>query len=278
MTDHYAVVGNPVAHSASPAIHAEFARQTGHDLDYAALLAPLDGFAACIADFRARGGKGVNVTLPFKHEAWNLVAAHAGYALNAEAVNTIDFRDGKSIGYNTDGIGLVRDIQENLQCAINGRRVLLLGAGGAAYGVMEPLLRERPMQLVVANRTVQKAVALVGHFGKLQHLSMSGISAKPVGELRNSKFDVVINATSAGLNDEMPLLPSGIFAAGALAYDMVYGRHTPFMKFAAQHGAKISGGIGMLAEQAAESYFIWRGVRPDTAPVIAMLKGVNRES
>jgi shikimate dehydrogenase len=272
MTDHYAVVGNPVAHSASPAIHAEFARQTGHDLDYATLLAPLDGFAACIADFRARGGKGVNVTLPFKHEAWNLVAAHAGYAAHAEAVNTIDFRDGKVIGHNTDGIGLVRDIQENLQCAIEGRRVLLLGAGGAAYGVMEPLLRERPEQMVIANRTVQKAVALVGHFEKLRHFTTSGITAKPYIELRNSKFDVVINATSAGLNDELPPLPPGIFAAGALAYDMVYGRRTPFMQFAAQRGAKISGGIGMLAEQAAESYFIWRGVRPDTAPVIALLK------
>jgi shikimate dehydrogenase len=272
MTDKYAVVGNPIAHSVSPAIHAEFARQTGQELDYVRLLAPLDGFAACIADFRAEGGKGVNVTLPFKHEAWNLVAAHAGYALNAEAVNTIDFRDGGIIGYNTDGIGLVRDIKENLQCVIKDKRVLLLGAGGAAYGVMEPLLREHPRELVVANRTVHKAVALVGHFEKLQNLPVSGISAKPYPELRNSEFDIVINATSAGLKDEMPPLPSGIFASGALAYDMVYGRHTPFMKFAAEHGAGISDGTGMLAEQAAESFFIWRGVRPDTASVIKLLR------
>jgi shikimate dehydrogenase len=236
------------------------------------LLAPLDGFAACIADFRARGGKGVNVTLPFKHEAWNLVTAHAGYALNAGAVNTIDFRDGKIIGYNTDGIGLVRDIKENLQCAIQHKRVLLLGAGGASYGVMEPLLREHPEQLVVANRTVQKAVALVGHFEKLQNLSINGVLAKPYHELRHSKFDIVINATSAGLNDEMPSVPSGVFASGALAYDMVYGKHTPFMEFAAKYGANISDGTGMLAEQAAESFFVWRGVRPDTAPVIALLK------
>ena len=272
MTDHYAVVGNPVAHSMSPAIHAEFARQTGQDIDYMRLLAPLDGFAACIADFRARGGKGVNVTLPFKHEAWNFVTAHAGYALNAGAVNTIDFRDGKIIGYNTDGIGLVRDIKENLQCAIQHKRVLLLGAGGASYGVMEPLLREHPEQLVVANRTVQKAVALVGHFEKLQNLSINGVLAKPYHELRHSKFDIVINATSAGLNDEMPSVPSGVFASGALAYDMVYGKHTPFMEFAAKYGANISDGTGMLAEQAAESFFVWRDVRPDTAPVIALLK------
>lgn len=272
MTDHYAVVGNPVAHSMSPAIHAEFARQTGQDIDYIRLLAPLDGFAACIADFCARGGKGVNVTLPFKHEAWSLVTSHVGYALNASAVNTIDFRDGKIIGYNTDGIGLVRDIKENLHCAIQDKRVLLLGAGGATYGVMEPLLRERPEQLIVANRTVQKAVALVGHFEKLQNLCINKVSAKPYHELRGSKFDIVINATSAGLNDEMPPLPSGIFASGAFAYDMVYGKHTPFMKFAAEYGAKISDGGGMLAEQAAEAFFVWRGVRPDTSPLIAMLK------
>jgi shikimate dehydrogenase len=272
MTDHYAVVGNPVAHSMSPAIHAEFARQTGQDIDYVRLLAPLDGFAVCVADFRARGGKGVNVTLPFKHEAWNLVTAHAGYALNARAVNTIDFRDGKIVGYNTDGIGLVRDIKKNLQCAIQDKRVLLLGAGGATYGVMEPLLREHPEQLIVANRTVQKAVALVGHFEKLWSFSINGVLAKPYDELRQSKFDIVINATSAGLNNEMPSLPSGVFASGALAYDMVYGRHTPFMRFAAGYGAKISDGTGMLAEQAAESFFVWRGVRPDTAPLIALLK------
>ena len=272
MTDHYAVVGNPVAHSMSPVIHAEFARQSGQDIDYIRLLAPLDGFAACIADFRARGGKGVNVTLPFKHEAWNLVTTHAGYALNAGAVNTIDFRGGKIVGYNTDGIGLVRDLKENLRCAIQDKRVLLLGAGGATYGVMEPLLRERPEQLVVANRTVQKAVALAAHFEKLRNFSRNGILVKPYQELRESKFDIVINATSAGLSGEMPLLPSGIFASGALAYDMVYGKHTPFMKFAAQHGAKIADGTGMLAEQAAESFFVWRGVRPDTAPVFAMLK------
>jgi shikimate dehydrogenase len=272
MTDHYAVVGNPVAHSMSPAIHAEFARQTGQDIDYIRLLAPLGGFAACIADFRARGGKGVNVTLPFKHEAWGLATSHVGYALNASAVNTIDFRDGKIIGYNTDGIGMVRDVIENLHCVIQDKRVLLLGAGGATYGVMEPLLREHPEQLVVANRTVQKAVALVAHFDKLQNLSINGVLAKPYHELRHSKFDIVINATSAGLKDEMPPLPSGIFASGALAYDMVYGKHTPFMKFAAEYGAKVSDGTGMLAEQAAESFFVWRGVRPDTTPLIAMLK------
>jgi len=278
MTDHYAVVGNPVAHSVSPRIHAEFARQTGQDLDYVSLPAPLDGFAARIADFRSRGGKGVNVTLPFKHEAWQLAEAHAGYALAAGAVNTIDFRNGKIIGYNTDGVGLVQDIRENLRCAIKGKRVLLMGAGGATYGVMEPLLREHPEQLVAANRTLQKAIDLVGHFENLQRCSVRGVSARPYPELRYSRFDIVINATSAGLTDQMPPLPAGIFEPDSLAYDMVYGKRTPFMKFAAEHGARVSDGTGMLVEQAAESFFIWRGVRPQTAPVIALLKGVNSES
>jgi shikimate dehydrogenase len=272
MTDHYAVVGNPVAHSVSPAIHAEFARQTGQDLDYARLLAPRDGFRSAVLKFRDGGGKGVNVTLPFKHEAWKLVTVHAGDALDAGAVNTIDFRNGRITGYNTDGIGLVTDLEQNLKFPIRNKRVLLMGAGGASYGVMHPILNARPELLVVANRTRDKAIALVAHFRKFARLALRGMSAQPYQELGASQFDLVINATSAGLSGEMPALPPGIFAAGALAYEMVYGKHTPFMKFAAAQGARVADGLGMLVEQAAAAFFIWRGVRPDTAPVIALLK------
>jgi shikimate dehydrogenase len=272
MTDHYAVVGNPVAHSRSPQIHAEFARQTGQDLDYARLLAPLDGFKAAILKFRDDGGKGVNVTLPFKHEAWDLVNVHRGCALDAEAVNTITFQDGKIIGDNTDGIGLLTDLERNLAFPVRGKRVLLMGAGGATYGVMHPILNARPERLVVANRTLDKAVSLVAHFNRFEKFAIGGVSAQPYQKLAGSQFDLVINATSAGLNDEMPALPAGVFAPGALAYDMVYGKATPFMKFAAGQGATIADGLGMLVEQAAESFLIWRGVRPQTAPVIALLR------
>ncbi len=272
MSDQYAVIGNPVAHSKSPVIHAEFARQTGHDIAYTTIFAPLDGFRTEVLKFRDAGGKGLNVTVPFKHEAWNLVGAHAGYALDAGAVNTIKFIDGQMVGYNTDGIGLVRDIQDNLKYPIQGRRVLLMGAGGATYGVMHPLLSEHPDTLIVANRTPDKAVSLVAHFQKFEKFAINGISARPYSQLSDTKFDLIINATSAGLSDEMPPLPNDIFAADALAYDMVYGKTTPFLHFAQERGARSADGTGMLVEQAAESFFIWRGVRPQTAPVIARLR------
>ncbi len=272
MTDNYAVIGNPVAHSRSPLIHAEFARQTGQDISYTMILAPLDGFRDAALKFRDTGGKGLNVTLPFKHEAWNLVNERAGHALDAGAVNTIKFIDGRMVGYNTDGLGLVRDIKDNLRCPIRGKRLLLMGAGGATYGVMEPLLREQPGQIVVANRTLDKAARLAGHFEKFQSFAVRGISVHPYEALGGAQFDLVINATSAGLSDEMPPLPDAIFATGALAYDMVYGKTTPFLRFAQARGARIADGTGMLVEQAAESFFIWRGMRPQTAPVIEMLK------
>lgn len=272
MTDHYAVVGHPVAHSLSPEIHAAFARQTGQDIDYVKLPAPRDGFAATVLKFRAGGGKGVNVTLPFKREAWDLAEAHQGYALDAEAVNTIDFREGKIVGHNTDGIGLVTDLECNLEFPILEKRVLIMGAGGATYGVMHPVLNARPALLVVANRTLGKAQSLVKHFEKFKKFSIGGISAKPYQGLIGNQFDLVINATSAGLNDEMPEVPPGIFATGALAYDMVYGKRTQFMQFAQKHGATTADGLGMLVEQAAESFCIWRGMRPQTRKVLETLR------
>jgi shikimate dehydrogenase len=272
MTDRYAVIGNPVEHSLSPLIHAEFARATAQEVAYGRMLATLDGFRAAALGFRDAGGRGLNVTLPFKHEAWRLADAHAGHAQAAGAVNTLRFDGGRIIGHNTDGVGLVRDLVDNLGCPVRSRRVLLAGAGGASYGVMEPLLRELPQTLVVANRTLEKAVALAGHFEELGKLATDGVAAKSYDALHGTRFDIVINATSAGLADAMPPLPRGIFAPGALAYDMVYGRRTPFMRFATDEGARAADGLGMLVEQAAESFFIWRGVRPETKPVIAMLR------
>jgi shikimate dehydrogenase len=278
MTDKYAVIGNPVAHSRSPLIHAEFARQTGHDISYTAVLAPRDGLRAATLEFRKAGGRGMNVTLPFKHEAWALSTERQGYAHAAGAVNTLAFRGAEIIGHNTDGIGLVRDITVNLDYSIEGRRVLLMGAGGASYGVVEALLRERPDELIIVNRTPDKAIALVGHFEKLRALAARGVAACTYAELRGERFDLLINATSAGLSDEMLPLPDDVFAEDALAYDMVYGKATPFLDFARTHGAQIAEGTGMLVEQAAESFLIWRGVRPQTAPVIEILRQLQRSA
>lgn len=272
MTDQYAVIGNPVEHSLSPAIHAGFARATGQDLAYGRILAPLDGFRAAALAFRDGGGKGLNVTLPFKQEAWRLADTHSAGARAAGAVNTLQFEGGRIAGHNTDGIGLTRDLMDNLGCAIRGRRVLLMGAGGAVYGVMEPLLRELPRLVVVANRTLEKAVALVGHFGALQKFAAEGVTALTYAALAGSRFDIIVNATSAGLADVMPPLPRDIFAPGALAYEMVYGRQTLFMRFAAENGARAVDGLGMLVEQAAESYLLWHGVRPETRPVMDALE------
>lgn len=272
MADRYAVIGNPVEHSLSPAIHAEFARATGQDIVYEKILAPLEGFRAAALKFRDEGGKGLNVTLPFKHEAWQLAGLRSGFALAAGAINTITFRGSEIVGDNTDGIGLVRDLLRNLRVVLRGKRLLLMGAGGASYGVIEPLLREEPERMVVANRTVEKAIALVGHFGRFQQYATKGLAASSYGELQGMQFDIVINATSAGLVDSMPPLSAGIFAPGALAYDMVYAKRTPFMVFGEEQGARVSDGLGMLVEQAAESFFIWRGVYPETRAAMAMLR------
>lgn len=269
MADRYVVVGNPITHSKSPQIHAAFAAQTGQNLTYERLLAPLDGFVASVEVFRAEGGKGLNVTVPFKQEAWQLCDQLSERAQLAEAVNTIKFEDGRIIGDNTDGIGLCRDICHNLQQALQGKRILLLGAGGAARGVILPLLAEHPACLTIANRTASKAEQLAQQF---QHYGQLGASSYEA--LAGQQFDVIINATSASLSDALPPLPGGCFAPGSLAYDMMYGKGlTPFLLFAQQQGsAQLADGLGMLVEQAAEAFCIWRGVRPDTTAVIAELR------
>ena len=271
MPDKYAVIGNPVEHSLSPVIHAAFARETGADIAYGRILAPRDGFRAAVLAFRAEGGRGLNVTLPFKREAWELCEAREA-AVDAQAVNTVKFDGARMLGYNTDGVGLVRDLRQNLGCAIAGRRALIMGAGGATWGVLEPLLRERPAALVVVNRTVDRAVVLVDHFRKLPCAESRELVARPYEELRHDRFNLVINATSASLTGAMPPLPESVFEPDALAYDMVYGKDTHFLRFARAHGAYAADGLGMLVEQAAESFFIWRGARPATAPVIRELR------
>jgi shikimate dehydrogenase len=272
MTDRYAVIGNPVSHSKSPLIHAAFARATGEDLSYAALHAEIPDFESVVRRFRDEGGLGVNVTVPFKHRAHALAERLSARAELAQAVNTLDLRAGAIAGDNTDGVGLIRDLTLNLGCALRGRRVLLLGAGGASYGVCGPLLDEEPAALVVANRTVEKAVGLVERFR--ERCSRTDLRASSYVDLE-SAFDVVINATSAGLANEMPPLRAGVFGRGAIAYDMVYGRATPFLEFGAAQRARTADGLGMLVEQAAESFHVWRGVRPQTAPVIAMLRAAR---
>jgi shikimate dehydrogenase len=274
MTDRYAVIGNPVAHSKSPEIHLMFARETGQDIDYQRLLAPLDGFKATVEAFISRGGRGANVTLPFKLEAFDLAHQVSRRAKDARAANFLKFEGGHIVADNTDGHGLVRDIVSNLGFAISARRVLLMGAGGAAQGVLVPLLEQGPAILAIANRTPDKALRLAETFRHHAAAAHTVLSGQGFGDLAGRHFDLVINATSSSLQDELPPLPDGVFAAGALAYEMMYGKGmTPFLSFAGQQGVKlVADGLGMLVEQAAESFRLWRGVRPQTRSVIAALR------
>lgn len=268
---HYAVMGNPIAHSKSPLIHAAFAHQTEQLIDYQAILvdtAP-GAFQTAVQQFQAQGGCGLNVTVPFKQEAWQLATQRTPRAERAGAVNTLWFSEGKIHGDTTDGAGLVRDMLENHRGKFAQQRVLILGAGGAVRGVLEPILAEKPSCCVIANRTVAKAQALADIFALF-----GTVSGCAYGELQGQHFDVVINGTSASLQGEMPPLPADLLAENAWCYDMMYAKTaTIFMRWAQQHGAvRTLDGLGMLVEQAAESFFIWRGVRPKTATVIERLR------
>ncbi|MFT3799866.1 MAG: shikimate dehydrogenase [Burkholderiaceae bacterium] len=267
--DRYAVIGHPIEHSRSPQIHAAFAEQTGQRLSYGRLLAPLDGFAATVADFRAAGGRGLNVTVPFKLEAAALADTLTPRAAAAGAVNTLVFADDGVLGDNTDGVGLVRDLERRLACPLAGRRVLLLGAGGAARGVVLPLLEAGVASIGVFNRSRERARELAAAFDQAAGGRLSALDDCP-----SSGIDLIVNATSAGLHDAAPAVPPACLAGARLAYDMVYAaRPTAFMRAAAQAGcAHASDGLGMLVEQAAESFRLWRGVMPDTAPVYAALR------
>ncbi len=267
--DRYAVMGNPVRHSKSPRLHALFAAQTGQNIEYSAIQVDPGGLEQAIGNFQASDGKGLNITVPFKRIAWELMDELSDRACLAGAVNTVLFRNNRYFGDNTDGIGLVRDIRDNHQTRLGGKEILLLGAGGAARGAVEPLLTENPAQLVIANRTPDKAKTLAREFGKLGEISGCGLPA-----LAGQQFDLVINATAASLVGELPPLPADLLAERGWCYDMMYGAEpTPFLRWAEQHGAtKSVDGLGMLVEQAAESFYLWRSIRPDTAAVIELLR------
>lgn len=268
--DRYAVIGHPISHSKSPLIHEAFAKQTRQLISYERVLAPLDGFDVTIKALIQQGFKGVNVTVPFKFEAYALCDVHTEQAKFAGAVNTMQFTEQGILGSNTDGDGLIEDITKNLNTAIQGKRVLLLGAGGAAEGVFYPLLAQNPNKLVVANRTADKAVKMVS---KSLNEATQALACTYDG-LQDQEFDVVINATSASLSNTALPIPDTIFAKHCLAYDMMYGRETPFMQQAHANGAMVADGLGMLVEQAAQAFYVWRGVRPETGPVIAMMRAL----
>ena len=273
MADRYAVIGNPVEHSKSPAIHQAFALQTGQDIEYDRVLAPLKGFAETLAGLRASGYRGANVTVPFKFEACRAAQRLSERAQAAGAVNTLLLDGDEIVGDNTDGVGLVRDIEHNLGHDLAGKRILLVGAGGAAEGVLLPLLERRPAQLTIVNRSVGKASAMVERAADSAAAQDVELEAAAFDTLTARQFDTIINATSAGLSHAALPLPPTIFGRDALAYDMMYGRETPFMRFARDHGAAtVADGLGMLVEQAAAAFHLWRGIHPQTAPVIAQLR------
>lgn len=267
--DQYAVMGHPIAHSQSPHIHALFAAQTGQTLEYRAMLVELGGFAAAARAFRDTGGKGLNVTVPFKQDAWVFADVLSARAERAGSVNTLSFGLTGIHGDNTDGPGLVRDLKINYGYSLAGKRILLLGAGGAARGLLQPLLLEKPAHLLIANRTPNKALALT-----LRFMDLGPVSGCGLAELAGRQFDIIINATAAGLNDAVPPLPEGILAMSGWCYDLMYGREpTAFVRWGQTQGAaQALDGLGMLVEQAAESFFQWRGVWPATRPVIDALR------
>lgn len=273
MTDLYAVFGNPIGHSKSPEIHNTFAEQSGEDLFYKAILAPLDGFEDEVHRFLAHGGRGLNVTVPFKENAYRMADELTPRAKRAQAVNTLKkLDDGRLLADNTDGAGLVRDLMVNHSEEITGKRILILGAGGAVRGVLQPLLEQKPAEIVIANRTVSKAEQLASDFAELGNISASSFS-----DIKGS-FGIIINGTSASLAGELPPLPDSVISHVTVCYDMMYSLQTTvFNAWAEQLGAaRTIDGLGMLVEQAAEAFYVWRGVRPQTARVMKNLRSERR--
>lgn len=274
MTDQYAVFGNPIAHSKSPYIHMLFAQQTRQTMGYEKQFVELGHFSEAATAFFTAEGCGLNITVPFKLDAFAFASALSERSQHAGAVNTLKkMPDGSIYGDNTDGAGLLRDITENLGWTLRNKRVLVLGAGGAVRGIIAPLLAEQPQSVVIANRTLTKAEELVRLFNAGKSAPDSKILRASSLHIHARPFDVVINGTSASLNGDMPDLSPTILAPDACCYDMMYGKElTPFLRWAKQHGASVADGLGMLVEQAAESFLLWRGVRPQTAPVMAALR------
>ena len=274
MTDKYAVFGNPIAHTRSPMIHQMFAEQAGQQMEYASQLVEENNFTAAADHFFLNGGKGLNVTVPFKQDAFNYAPNKTERASLAGAVNTLTMQpDGTVLGDTTDGVGLVGDIVNQLNWTIKSKRVLVLGAGGAVKGILEPLLAQQPQHVVIANRTLSKALKLAKDFAELGYLLGCSLEM-----LDGQEFDLIINGTSASLQGGMPPLPDSLLApssdtAKTACYDMMYGAvPTPFMSWARQRGAIASDGLGMLVEQAAESFDLWRGIRPQTNQVLDALR------
>jgi shikimate dehydrogenase len=271
--DRYAVFGNPIKHSKSPQIHKLFAEQTGQSLSYTAELVEVGQFDQAIkVFFLLHNGKGLNITVPFKEDAWKCATQHSERALRAGAVNTLMVRqDGSLFGDTTDGIGLVRDLIQNHNIQIKDKDILLIGAGGAVRGVLEALLEQQPSSLLIANRTKQKAIQLAKDFSDLGNIKACGLD-----EINNASFDIVINGTSASLQGDLPPLPDSLFKENSCSYDMMYAAQaTPFMEWSTNNAAaKVFDGLGMLVEQAAESFYIWRNVRPETKPVIQHIRNL----
>jgi shikimate dehydrogenase len=267
VTDRYAVIGNPIRHSKSPEIHRSFARTTGEDMEYTIIESPRDGFQGAVNEFRKSGGRGLNVTAPFKLEAFRLANQRSRRAEIAGSVNTLRFEGATVRADNFDGVGLARDIRANLRFGIEGRRVLVLGAGGAARGILQALTEEHPSELVIANRSVARAREVGGLLGG------GAVRGGGYHEIGDGGFDLVINATSASMEGELPPLTAAAFASGAMAYELAYGLGmTPFLDLARTAGAaRVVDGVGMLVEQAAEAFAWWRGVRPDTRAMIEAL-------
>ena len=267
--DRYAVIGNPIAHSKSPSIHAEFAKLTGETLSYTAELVELGEVKSFIDKFSNANGKGLNITVPFKQDAFQLATQLSERAQRAGAVNTLHIKNNIIFGDTTDGVGLLNDLTKNHQQELKNKNILIVGAGGAVRGVLEPLLLESPASLIICNRTVEKAQQLAKDFSSFGNISACGFA-----DLNGKQFDIIINGTSASLTGELPPLPENLFSENACAYDMMYAaKPTPFMQWATQQGAtNCYDGLGMLVEQAAESFYIWRKKRPETQSVIEKLR------
>jgi shikimate dehydrogenase len=277
MTDlkkHFAVIGNPIHHSLSPQIHRAFAKEAGLDIDYEAVLSPIDEFKNTIHKLIAKKLSGANVTLPFKKEGYQLVTSHSNHAKIAQAVNTLEFKEDEIIGHNTDGIGLVRDLEQNLHIDLKNKKILLIGAGGAAEGVIYSILEKNPSELTLTNRTIEKSNVIQNKMDVHAKSFDVNLNVIEIAKCPLQYFDLIINATSTSLNNADLDLNHKVFHEGSLAYDMMYGKESSFMREAQSQGSKTSDGLGMLVEQAAEAFFIWHQIKPQTKSVIESLRAL----
>jgi shikimate dehydrogenase len=271
---HFAVIGNPIHHSLSPQIHSAFAKEAGLHIDYEAFLSPLDEFKNTIHKLIAQKLSGANVTLPFKKEAYELASQHSNHARIAEAVNTLEFKDDQIIGHNTDGIGLVRDLEQNLNVDLKSKKILLIGAGGAAEGVIYSILEKEPSELTLTNRTIEKSNVIQNKMEMYAKSFNVNLNVIEITKLLHQYFDLIINATSASFSNTELGIDHKVFHEGSLAYDMMYGKETSFIREAKSQGSKTSDGLGMLVEQAAEAFFIWHHIKPKTKSLIESLRAL----